>query len=212
MKEINQKVENLRQKLKVKSDFIINPIDLSLPVIPPFKGRDKVKLIIIGQDPTIKNEASRKKITCTLNLDKNNALRTYVNNICEVFGITIENVYATNVFKYFYSVPPANTMEVLINHLKPNLYLLQQELEAFIDVPIITLGEPVLQLLTKNNNKVRLYWDYNIKAKKTNGNFTLCHAKDNLLNRDFYPMPHQPSIRKEFYKNTLNEYLKFVRI
>ena len=212
MKDINQKVENLRQKLKVKSDFIINPIDLNLPVIPPFKGRDNIKLIIIGQDPTIKNEASRKKITCTLNLDKNNALRTYVNNICMVLGITIENVYATNVFKYFYSVPPANTMEVLNNHLKPNLDLLQQELEAFIDVPIITLGEPVLQLLTKQGNKVRLYWDYNIKAKKTNGNFILCRAKDNLLNRDFYPMPHQPSIRKEFYKNTLNEYLKFVRI
>jgi uracil-DNA glycosylase len=206
-----QAVETLRQKLKANQDFDYNPIDLSLPVIPPFRGKDEIKLIILGQDPTIKNVASRKKITCTLNLDKNNALKTYVNWICSELGITIDNVYATNLFKYFYTERPAKTLDVLINHLQPNLDLLQRELGEFRNISVITLGEPVLQLITNEYEKVREFWDYNKKTKTTDGRFTYSHAKDNQLNRDFFPFPHQPSIKKEFYKSTLTSYLQFMR-
>ncbi|HOW31170.1 MAG TPA: hypothetical protein PLP88_06360, partial [Bacteroidales bacterium] len=136
---INNEVDLIRRKLKSENDFSSNPIDLSLGVIPPFIGSSDIKLIIIGQDPTIKNVASRKNITCTLNLDKKNALRTYIHGICSELGITIENVYATNLFKYFYTIPPAETMEVLRSHLKPNLALLQQELEGFKNIPLIAL-------------------------------------------------------------------------
>lgn len=209
MKIIND-VEKLRLQLKSESDFSVNPIDLSLPVIPPFKGNEEIKLIILGQDPTIRNVVSRKKISCTLNLDKNNSLKTYIKRICSSLGITIDNVYATNIFKYFYTFPPADTMEVLINHLKPNLDLLRRELDEFGNIPIITLGEPVLQLITNEYEKVREFWDYNKKTKTTDGRFTYSEAKDNLLKRDFFPLPHQPSIRKEFYKNNLEKYLQVV--
>lgn len=206
-----QAVETLRQKLKAEKDFDYNPIDLSYPVIPPFRGNGEIKLIILGQDPTIRNVASRKKITCTLNLDKNNSLKTYVNRICGELGITIDNVYATNLFKYFYTERPAKTIEVLIKHLQPNLDLLQRELSEFKNIPVITLGEPVLQLITNEYEKVREFWDYNKKTKTTGGRFTYSEAKDNQLNRDFFPFPHQPSIRKEFYKNTLTYYLQFMK-
>jgi len=156
--------EKIRKALKENQDSDVNPIDLSLPVVPPFRGNGEIKLIILGQDPTIKNVASRKKITCTLNLDKNNALKTYVNRICIELGITIDNVYATNLFKYFYSERPAKTLDVLINHLHPNLGLLQSELGEFKNIPIITLGEPVLKLITNEYEKVRTFWDYNNKT------------------------------------------------
>jgi uracil-DNA glycosylase len=207
-----QAVETIRQKLKLENDLVINPIDLSLPVIPPFRGKNEIKLIILGQDPTVKNVASRKKITCTLNLDKNDSLKTYVKKICIELGITIDHVYATNLFKYFYTIPPSGTMEILINHLQPNLELLQLELDEFKDIPVITLGEPVLRLITNESEKVRTFWDFNNITKTTGGCFTYSKAKDNLLNRDFFPFPHQPSIGKEFYKNTLSEYLQIVRI
>ena len=210
--EMHQEVEALRQSLKSNNDFIINPIDLSLPVIPPFRGGGEIKLIILGQDPTIKKVASRAKITCTLNLDKNNALKTYVIRICEGLGISIENVFATNLFKYFYTERPAGTIEVLKAHLEPNLVLLKQELEEFKSLPIITLGEPVLQLLTHNNNKVHKYWDYNPKAKECSGNFTFSSAEQNKLNRDFYPLPHQPSIRYNLYNSNLLNYLSLMKI
>jgi len=192
-------------------NFDKNKIDLNLNVIPPFKGKKEIKLIIIGQDPTIRNIKSRKNITCTLNLNKNNSLKTFIRSICEKLGITLDNVYATNLFKYFYTYPPADTIKVLQAHLEPNLELLKHELDEYKGLPIITLGQPLLQLLCGDNALIRTFWDYDKKTGKTNGNFSYSNANENKLNRDFYPFPHQPSIRKEFYKNTLASYTLFMR-
>jgi uracil-DNA glycosylase len=209
--ELEQAVETIRINLKSQNDFSTNPIDLILPFIPPFRCKGDIKLIIIGQDPTIRNEISRKNITCTLNLNKGNSLRTYIDTICNGLGITIENVYATNLFKYFYTVPPASTLTVLLNHLEPNLTLLQTELAEFKDAAILTLGEPVLQLLTNENSKVRVFWDYNAETGSSNDNFTFSLAKENKLKKDFFPFPHQPSMQKKFYKNTIDDYLIFLK-
>ena len=116
-----------------------------------------------------------------------------------------------NLFKYFYSVPPANTLEVLKAHLEPNLNLLQQELSEFRNIPVITLGEPVLKLITNKNAKVRVFWDYNAKTKTTDGQFTFAKANDNKLSRDLFPFPHQPSIRKKFYADTLINYIEYAQ-
>ena len=79
--------------------------------VPPFMGGKDIKLIVI----TIRNEERRKNIICTLNLDKQGALRSYIKQICSCMEVTIDNVYATNVFKYFYERPPADTWDVLKN-------------------------------------------------------------------------------------------------
>lgn len=104
--------------------------------------------------------------------------------------------------------PPARTPSVLHNHLNPNLKLLKEELPAFPDIPIIMLGEPVLQLLSnKPGDKVREYWDF---KKGVSGNaFKKCI--DNNLGRPFFPFPHQPSAGRKFYAETMNEYLNFVK-
>ncbi len=209
--DIIKKAESVRTKLKNQNDFSVNPIDMSLPVIPPFIGKDEIKLIIIGQDPTIRNIAARKKITSTLNLDKKNALKVYADEICKGLGVGTENIYATNLFKYFYTIPPAETPEVLQEHLAPNLELLKNEIAEYESIPVITFGEPVLQLLTNNKTKVRTYWDYNKKTAFSSGNYLFSNTKENKLKRDFYPFPHQPSLRKAFYKNTLKDYIKFTR-
>ena len=189
-----------------------NRIDISLPVIPPFKGNKETRLIVLGQDPTIKNQESRMNITCTLNLDKENALKKYIGYVCNRLGFTIDNVYATNLYKYFYSRPPAQTLHVLQAHLAPNIELLIRELFEYENIPVITLGEPVLQLLVNEKAKVRGYWDYDVKSGKSNGRFTFSKASENKLHRDFFPFPHQPSIRKEFYQKTIKDYLDFVKL
>lgn len=208
--DVKIEVERIRAMLKNKKDYDVNPIDVNLPIIPPFVGGDNIKLIVIGQDPTIQNVTTRKKINYTLNLDKKNALSNYLNTICEGLGIQLNDVYATNVFKYFYSIPPAGTIEVLENHLEPNLELLKAELAAYENIPVITLGEPVFQLLTNNKNKLKLYWNYDKKTGKTNGQFLFSKAKENKLARDFFPFPHQPSLRKAFYGETLRDYVTFL--
>jgi len=201
----------IRNKLKQVADFEENPIDDSLSPIKAFYGSDNISLIILGQDPTIKNISGRSKIEYTLNLDKNGALKKYIGEICKGLGFTIENVYATNIFKYFYKIPPAKTMNVLQKHLPENLNLVRKELSNFPDAIVISLGEPVLQLLAGTDRKVREFWDYNNLTKQTNGNYRFCRKKDNLLNRDFFPFPHQPSIRKVFYREHLSQYINYVK-
>lgn len=198
----------IRNKLKIDKDSINNPIDMMLDPLPPYKGSGEIKLIIIGQDPTIKNKDQRRKIRTTLNLDKNGSLKTYISGICNSLYFGIDNVYATNVFKYFYTEPPAQTLDVLFSHLEPNLKLLRDELYSYPDLPVITLGEPVLQLLSRIPfDKVRSYWDY---ANGISGlSFKKC--SENNLNRSFYPLPHQPSCGRKFYSENLKQYLDFVK-
>lgn len=211
MNKINfeKEVERIISQLK---NYEENPISKELGFVPPYNeaGKD-IKLIIIGQDPTIKNEKQRSEIKFTLNLDKSGAIRKYVEDICEGLNISLSNVYATNLFKYFYTIPPAQTFDVMEKHLEPNLTLLKKELAGFANCPIITLGEPVLKLLVGNNAKVREYWGYDKKTGKTNGKFKYVSANDNKLNRIIFPFCHQPSIRKDFYKNALSQYVDFVK-
>ena len=208
--QIFNKSLEVRNSMKSKNDFIENPIDSNLQPVLPFRITNKIKLIILGQDPTVKNEKSRQSIEYTLNLDKAGSLKAYIIQICGSLGINFQNIYATNIFKYFYSHPPERTMHVLQSHLPANLELLKEELAAYPKVPIIALGLPVLQLLAGEKSQVRDFWSYNSKTRQCDGKFTFCPAKDNKLGRDIYPFPHQPSISKEFYKNNLQKYIEYV--
>ncbi len=213
---------------KIMSDALIirnnlgsSQIDYAHYPIPPFIGNGQIKLIIIGQDPTIEDESERDKITCTLNLDKKGPLKNYVNKICKGLGITLDNVYATNLFKYFFKDPPAVVYNVLVQQLMLNLQLLQDEISDYKDCPIITLGEPVLQLLSNDNNKVRICWDYddyviNNKCNGCNGctkckNFNMVLPDDNKLGRLIFPFPHIRSLGKNLYKNNLDNYIDYVK-
>jgi len=209
--QIFNKSLEIRNSLKSKNDFIENPIDSNLLPVLPFRITNKIKLLILGQDPTVKNEKSRQSIEYTLNLDKAGSLKAYINQICDLLGISFENIYSTNIFKYFYTYPPERTMHVLHSHLPANLELLKEELAAYPKVPIIALGLPVLQLLASEKAQVRDYWNYNPKTRKCDGKFTFCPAKDNKLERDIYPFPHQPSIRKVFYRDNLQIYINFMK-
>jgi len=71
-------VDKIRTQFKVENDFLENQIDTNLSVIPPYRGKGEIKLIVIGQDPTVKNDKSRSKIRVTLNLDVENSLRKYI--------------------------------------------------------------------------------------------------------------------------------------
>lgn len=205
----NKEIENIFLQI---NDNPENPISKDSGFVPPFNkdGKD-VKLIIIGQDPTIKNVERRKGITTTLNLDISGALRRYVEEICNGLNISLSNVYATNVFKYFYTIPPAQTFEVLEKHLSPNLVLLEKELSNYPNCPIVSLGEPVLKLLVNKNVKVRDYWGYDAKTHKSTQSFKCVLPEENKLNRIIFPFCHQPSIRKDFYKDNLNQYVRFVK-
>lgn len=182
------------------------PIEYDLNPIPPYCGDGAIKLIIVGQDPTVKNKKSREQISVALNLDKKCTIATYIEEgICKPLGISLDEVYATNLFKYFYQIPPSRSIDVLNAHLKPNLELLLEEIRQLPVCPVITLGEPVLQLLSCDSKvKLRNYWNYNGKG------FSYLQKEENKLGRIIFPFVHLNSRYKSFYKAKFSEFSAFV--
>lgn len=215
VKAILRRAEEIRKNL-LNDEKLAFYLDKERGNIPESKiGNGEIKLFIIGQDPTVKNENSRDKIKVVLNLDKPNSLKKYINCIVEQLGLDFDkNVYATNLLKCFFMEPPASIKGVkVINEYAPYwIGLLKEELAKYPKAKVITLGQPMLNAIIINGSKnVRDYWGYQGKNQADVTKFKYCDANDNLLQRKFYPFPHQPSIRKEFYKNHLDRYVDWVK-
>jgi len=204
------------KKLLSKDAVLQNDIDSSFDFILPFSKAEKtseIKLIFIGQDPTIRNKKSRGEITVTLNLDKENSLKTYLKKVCVILQVDIEKeVYATNLYKCFFKHPPADDQTILTRQFKIWMDLLINELTVFKNPFVITLGEPLInQLIHSNSKKVKDYWDY-IGNTKSGGNFKCNEPYENYLQRRIYPIAHQPTWnRNKFYKTYLKSYLEFLK-
>lgn len=192
-------------------------IDTSLETPQPYRGQGKIRLIVLGQDPTIRAVEKRQDIKTVLNLDKNGSVRAYVAGVCNDLGIkATENVYATNLYKNFFVRPPTQIAEVDIfqEFVGAWLPLLIDELAEFPGVPLITLGEPLLAPLVNDGvpAKVRHYWGYvpHWEMQRLLP-YQYIKPQQNKLARVIFPFPHQPSLRKKFYRTKMKEYTRFVR-
>jgi hypothetical protein len=207
-----QKLNELRRDTSIS-----NYIDLHLRIPSPYIGKGPIKLFVLGQDPTVKNEQSRSSIKTVLNLDKRGSVLVYLSDVCKKLGIILNlNVYATNIFKNFFIQPPTQIKEIDIfqTFLPFWLPVLKEELALFPNIPVITLGQPVMQTIIKPGVPilVRDYWGYTTEWKEGNlGSFHFIKHKDNILGRLVFPFPHQPSIRKEFYKQRMDDYIAFMK-
>jgi len=208
----NRILEQLRQ-----DERLGRYVDRTLLVPRPYRGSGTIRLIVLGQDPTVKNPEARKAIRTVLNLDRNQSVRAYLAGVCNALGVQItENVYATNFYKNFFICPPTQITEIDVfqEFRDAWLALLKDELEAFAGIPVISLGEPLLAPLVSKNasTKVRDYWGYTPEWKEGKvKSFEYIRAADNRLNRIIFPFPHQPSLRKQFYKATMSDYVSFVK-
>ena len=117
--------------------------------IDPFhKTGDKLKLLLIGQDPTIFDEPERVNTVLMLNetQGRNGQLRKWLEK--ELFGTAnfqkIE-IYATNLVKCQFDQPPTLSAEGALKFLKPRFELckefLKNEIKAFKPDFVLTLGE-----------------------------------------------------------------------
>jgi len=216
-----QSMEQLGQQVVEKMIQSGRPISryVSSQAIPkPFHGRGPVRLIILGQDPTVKNAESRKHVCTVLNLDKSGNLRGYIDRICKTIGISAaDNLYATNVFKNFFTQPPTTIKaECDIFHEAGSFWMpvLRDELATFPGVPILSLGEPLLNVLIEGaaSRKVRDYWGFTPTWKMGQCNpFRHVAVDSTVLGRPFFPFPHQPSLQKQFYRERLDAYLAYMR-
>ena len=213
--ELSIEVEKVIEKLA--SSEISSNIDTSLNPPVPFRGRGKIKLIVLGQDPTVQDPEYRKKIKVTLLLNQRGGLRTYLGKICKALDIDLdENIYATNLLKNFFTVPP-DTMrgqdpqffQKAANHWIP---LLKEEIRGFQNIPILPLGEPVLNCLTKSADwiLIRNYWGYKGPAQYGQ-NFGYIKPTENVLSRVIFPFPHIPGLSHKFYRQQMDGYLIFMK-
>ncbi|MGA2159803.1 MAG: hypothetical protein ABSG90_11375 [Dehalococcoidia bacterium] len=216
--EIAARSSHVLQKLRADSrlsQYI--PTDQIPDVFTETDDVRDIRLIVIGQDPTVKSEASRSTINTVLNLDKHQGcLYGYLSHICNNLGLDLkENVYATNFAKNFFKQPPTLIKERdLLKETSPYwLPLLHKELWYFPGRLIVTLGQPLLKVLLLDPTKalVRVYWGYYpdwIRAKLV---FSSVPAQENKLDRELFPLPHQPSSGKKFYRANLQAYLNYVK-
>lgn len=213
---------NVKQRAtELLGDLISDPhlgpfVDGTLGIPKAFRGSGQVRLIILGQDPTVKNPHSRSTIKTVLNLDKRGSLRNYLVRVCRELGLDLDqNVYATNYFKNFFIKPPTQIKEInVFQEFAPTwLPLLRDELAMFPQLPVITLGQPLLAALVSGGASphVRDYWGYTPQWKSGEmGPFQSLDPNQNHLERVIFPFPHQPSIRKQFYKERMSDYITFV--
>jgi uracil-DNA glycosylase len=191
-------------------------VDGSLEVPQPFLGQGDVRLIILGQDPTVDNPKSRKGISTVLTLDRPGNLRTFVEKVCAGLGLSLDNVYATNVFKCFFTQRPTTVRDPDLLRLSFPYWLpiLQRELAAFRGAAVVTFGEPLLKVLVQSEcvQKVRGYLGYHPQWQQRKRNpFGWVQRDQSTIGRSFFPLPHQPSMRQRFYSERFDEYLAFVR-
>lgn len=215
LKKVEKESRHIRNYLR-KDKVLEQDIDFDLNFIPPFSNAesvDNVKLIVIGQDPTIRNIEARKAIKSTLNLDKKGSLNQYVNRICEQLNIDFEKeMYATNLYKCFFNHPPADDKTILNRHFKIWIDCLVNELTPFKNATIITLGEPILkQIVSSKNKEVRQFWAYTGNTE-SNKEFKMVKSDENYLQKMIFPFPHQPAFsRNKFYQKYFDDYAEFAK-
>lgn len=201
----------------MRNERLSKYVDIKYKIPKSYRGKGQIKLIILGQDPTVRDLQKRSSISTVLNLDKRGSLRCYILEICNKLGILLdEDVYATNYFKNFFIKPPTQIADSNIFLEFSNAWssVLYQEIEEFPNIPVLTLGEPLLSVLANDNKskKVKSYWGYSREWRQAQYNaFTYLKCKENILNRVILPFPHLPSISKEFYKNRFESYCDFIK-
>jgi uracil-DNA glycosylase len=187
------------------------------PIPKVHRGSEGVWLIILGQDPTTRKPSSGVPVTTVLDLDHHGSLRLYLTQICGGLGIDLnQHVYATNYLKNFFVKPPNEIREIDVfeEFFSRWLPLLQEELAEFPGVPVITLGESLLKALVRGDASpcVRDYWGYTPRWNSGERSpFRFLKPSENRLGRVIFPFPHQPSIRKQFYRETFGDYVAFAR-
>lgn len=196
-------------------------VDTLLPVPKPFMGSGDIRLVIIGQDPTVQRAESRKTITTVLNLNKAGSLRRYLDRLCTDLGLDLdEHVYASNAAKGFFTQPPTSidTCDVLPGSAPVWLPLLREELDHFPDALVLSLGQPVIKMLVQPGQPTEMkhYWGYHSdwKRKGTFQEMRPIQAEDSTVGRTIFPFVHEPTMRgarAAFYRQRRDEYIQFIR-
>lgn len=122
---------------------------IKLQVAPYTKAGNKLRLMLIGQDPTIKRNPERVKQVLMLD-EPNGQLSRWLTSLFGSENYQSLNIYATNLVKCTFNKSPSITLEGGLKFLKPYYenckgYLLD-EIRLYKSDCVIALGEPTHKL------------------------------------------------------------------
>ena len=216
IKSVARKANKIYKEVSVDEKICSDLCETNKHLPVPFsnaKSVSDVKLIIIGQDPTVREKETRARIKTVLMLDESKHLKSYISLICSELGVSFDEIYATNLYKCFFNIPPQDDEKILTRHFRYWIELLIEEVNTFPDASVITLGQPVIkQLIHTGSKELKTYWDY-IGNSTSSRRYSSVPSENNFLQRTFYPLPHLPSYNQnKFYKNYFKDYCGFVRL
>ena len=212
--ELARRTEEITETLR--SSDLGKYIDRSGLVAPiPFRGEGEIKLIVLAQDPTVRKMRHRQELKVTLQLDKEHAegrLPKYLRDICGKLGLDLDqNLYATNIVKNFFTDRPDQIDRSIIQRAFPYwAELLNQELGEFKDIPIITLGEPVINCFMPKPIKIKYYWGFQ-GPRLYNGEMKHIVPTENTLQRHIFPFAHIHGLKYSLYNGNLTRYVSYMK-
>ncbi|SNR57955.1 hypothetical protein SAMN06265371_10620 [Lutibacter agarilyticus] len=196
--------KDLLSQLKKKFPVLVSDL---YPFPKPYQGKEKVKAIVLGADPSHIVDGLPKPLKEVFQLDNPRSpyWRSIQRNIDHIDGVTLDNLYVQNLCRNYFTQETSENehwSEIARNYWAP---FLKQELDGKFDVrvPVLMTTEFILHSLLK---------DPTIKLKATDiyTNHILIKKEDNLLGRDlitFY-RHHRYSLTnwdtyKEFIENKI---------
>jgi len=177
-------------------------------------GSGRIRLIVVGQDPTRRNQKVQHQLATVFNWDKRGSMKGYISRICRGLDLDVNSdVYGTNLMKCFFSrviTEDLKSDERLASIMKFEwLPLLRREVAEFPEATIISLGEPTYRLLCRLDvPPLRVRWGFQGTHKEHRG-FSHVEADVSELDRPFFPFPHVQTVNMDFYRRTFSDYLAF---
>ncbi|CAG0932389.1 hypothetical protein TFLX_02586 [Thermoflexales bacterium] len=130
----------------------ISTCTMSLQVAPFYRSGAGLRLMLIGQDPTIRHKTERVKQVLMLD-QVNSQLSRWLTTLFGAKRFAALTLYATNLIKCTLGVVPSTAPPGGLKFLRPyfencRTYLVQ-EIRRFRPAVVLTLGEPTHKLLTE---------------------------------------------------------------
>ncbi len=221
--EVIQKADLIRQQMLSDAD-VGKFVDQHRPEIPiPHLGKEEIKLVIIGQDPTAGPDGDFVDVKTVLRLDRSGPLRRFVMQLCKELGVDLDkNIYATNACKCFLIDKPTSIAkdsgeDVLELSAALWIPLLRWELDQFPLATVVSLGQPVLSMLVLPGRPrdMRYYWGHTTHWRQgAIKDFRRIESNHCRLARMIHPFIHQPSEHgpsAPFYRSRRGQYIEFIR-
>jgi len=172
------------------------------PFPGPFSGKDEIKAVILGADPTHIVNGKPKPLKKVFQLDNSKSpyWRSIQNNINQIDGLNLENVYVQNLCRnYFKKETSKNSdwLEIARNYWAP---FLKRELDRNYDknVPILMTTEFILHSILIDPKR-------KIKAKDIYTNCIIIASEENILGRELI------AFYRHFYYSLKKEDWKYYR-